>query len=459
MAQSLEELISIFIDEDDLNSESRAKAPTQGSVKSYVDNCLITVSGIVIESVVHQEVVYDAFIVASYEEDYPIDQNTGNNSAARYAPFLWNNWDTSYSDCKVRLFTNGNGMDFNGPIFTGEKFATRADLYTWINSVIPNDGSVTSGYARLEVYDEISNVPQLQKIYGYNNLFNAFCGSRNSRKSSTKTAIAGDDYLYDIFEDLTTHFNNEGDLSNTVTSVAIQAEALDNKRLFWIPTTKRNLFGLPQIGQPIRLSSQVPVDKRKWWNDTTGVSRDQNTGSDEDAHPTAALCYVTYNNSSDTWVVRGRNEFFLAREDNLGKSNTSTVVVYLVKHSSSNGDYAFFVKPLGIDRVLVDWFDTNKYQVEVVATNSDRQPRIKPVPLANDVSMGRDAVGDRTTLKRSDWMFDDGLNIMRTVMSVKPRSYKFRLRRLSDNKIGPLTSATIVPVMKTTAAKIKWIVK
>jgi len=456
MGQSLEELISIFVDEDDLSSVSRVKAPTQGSVKSYVDNCLTAVSGIMINSIVEQEVVYDAFMVSDFGESYPLSQTTGRNSSYHFAPFVWDNWSTSYSKCKVRLYTNGDSADFNGTIFEGSNFDTINDLYTWINAVVPNNGSEVTGYTRLEVYDETSNVPQLQKIYGYNNLFNGLCGSRNSLKSSTKTADIDCDFLFSMMEDIISYFVNTGNLGNTVTSATIQSEAADNNKLMWMPANKRNLFGLPRVGQNIHLSSTVPLDNRKWWNDTTLSSRSQASG-DADNHPIINRCYVTYNNVNNTWVIRHYSEFFAAREDNLGMSNTSTVVVYLVQHVSANDDYAFFVKPLGIDRVLVDWFDTSKYRLEVVATNSNRQPRIKPVPLANDI-INRDTVGDRSVLKRDDWMFDDGLNIMRTVMSVKPRKYKFRLRRLSDNKVGPLTSASIVPVMKTTSARVKWIV-
>jgi len=457
---SLASLRRLFFNNDDLSPYSENKGATQNSIKAYVDTAVSVLSG-TLGTGSNQEVVYDAITIATYGEDYPLEQTTGNRMGARQGRHVWENFDTDYNHCKVRLYTGGDGPNMDsGNIYEGGPFTDIAALYSWANNLIPNNGSSIIGHTRIEVYDIVSDVPQIQKVYGYNNLYCACAGSGNSRTGNVKTASEGGSFLWDMFTALTTYFRDEEGLINNITTGAtLQAENPLNRRVFWLPSNKKNIYALPITdNSSIKLSSSLPIPPRRWWNENSNTSRDQNNTTDVTGHTILSKCYITYYNASDTWILRNNYDFWLARDDNLGNSDSSTIVVYIVKNYNNANEFGFYIKPLGVDRIMFEWIDTNLYNIEALAMNSDRQPWLKRVVLANDIQP-RDFFGDRTIARRDGILFNDSINSMRTAGSLKPRYYKFRLRRKSDNKVGPLTSASLVPVIRTRGARVKWIVK
>lgn len=456
---SLSSLRRLFFNNNDLSPYSESKGATQNSVKTYVDTTVATLSG-TLDSGSEQEIVYDAITVATYGEDYPLLQTTGGHMGVRQGRHVWEQFDTNYNNCKVRLYTGGDGVGMSGDIYEGGPFADKTALYSWINNLLPNSGGSVEGHARIEIFDTISDVPQIQKVYGYNNLYCGCAGSGRSRANTVKTADQGGSFLWDMFTALTTHYRDEEGLINNVTSGAtLQSENPLNRRVFWLPSNKKNIYGLPIPNSAnISLNSTLPLPARRWWNENSNTSREQNATTDVTDHGILSHCYITYYNSSSTWVLRDKAAFWAAREDNLGNSNCSTIVVYLVKNVNNSDEFGFYIKPLGVDRIMFEWIDTGLYYIEAIATNEDRQPWLRRVTLSDDMQP-RDFFGDRTVARRDGILFGDWINHMRTVGWLKPRRYKFRLRRKSDNKVGPLTSASLVPVIKTRGARVKWLVR
>jgi len=426
---------------------------TEYGIKNYVDTSIASISG----SLNYQTIYYDTFTVGKSGDSYPLtnDENsTGKRMSDRQGMDIWDNWNLCYSKCKVKL-TVGGILYTGGDTYIGGPFENKDSLYIWINSLVPNDGLNISGHARIEIFDEIGDVPQLQKVYGYNNFFYGFAGCGNSRKSSTKTAMYGRSWLWDMFTDLTTHFvNATGALIAPISGNTIESENDNNKKIYWLPANKRNLYGLPVIGHPIRLAETVPLDFRKWWNENTSISVDQ-IEADAGGHDLVERAVVAMHYDTQTWEIMEINSV----QDNYWTDNIDVdlVNVYLVKHSSLDGRFAFYVKPIGIGHILVDWFDQNKYRLEVIGFNKDKQPRLKPI-ITQQSSYESDFFGDRTVIPKSSWAFGDGLNQTRNCGSVLPRKVKFRLRRLTDNKVGPLTSATVKLIRHTIGARSKWVV-
>lgn len=423
---------------------------TEYGVKEYVDAMVASVSGTGGGGAT-EEINYDAITIARWGDDYPISQNRGSTMGSRQGRYLWETWDANYSKCKVRLTVGGQYWE-GGITHEGGPFATKNTLYVWINSLIPNNGSSVIGHARIEVYDEMGDVPALQKIYGYNNLFAAFAGAGNQKRSLTKTAIEGGNWLWDMFTALTTYFKDEeGLLDNITTGATIMADNSNNKKIYWLPANRRNLYGLPKVGNAISLSETIPTDFRKWWNETTVNSANQVPG-DSGGHTIAGRVFlVMYPNQS--WSVENYGSSTI---DWFGGTQ-EIVEIYLIKHFANDGRFAFFVKPVGIDVALVDWFDQETYSLEAVGFNKDRQMRLKNITTYADTGRS-DFYGDRTVVPKGGWVFYDSISLMSNTGFVVPRKIKFRLRRLSDNKVGPLTTASIKPILNTTGAKMKWIV-
>ena len=399
-------------------------------------------------------VPYDAFTVAAPPDVYPLQQDTGRNMSARYARHVWDNWDTVYDKCKVQLICETGDEYEAGP------FATKDALYVWLNTVVPNDGVDITHTSLLRVYDEIAgDVPVIQKMYGVNTLYSNLVGARNTRSSAIKTASAGPYMWLDVFEDLTEYYVNSGDISSVVTRADLEAdnlnytgEGIGSNKLFWVGANKRNLYGLPKENSTVELNVSVPPDYRKFWNITTTSSVDQST-SDAGSYTLLSPCYMAYVESTKSWEIKDPSSptdvkyFYDYSED------IPTVIIYLIKHRNDANKFAFYVKPVGINTIYVDYYDATKYRLEAVGFNKDRQVRIKNVPIID-----QDLYGDRTRVEKPGWIISDNNSKTSNVGAVLPKSIKFRLRRLSDNKVGGYSLGTIKPVVRTRGAYVKWLV-
>ena len=419
---------------------------THTEVNNMINNIDSTSSG----SISEKEILYDSFLIAYSMNNYPITQDVGSRYSARQARHVWDEWDTNYNQCKVRMIGQTNGI-----ISTGGPFNNKTDLYNWINSVIPNNGSQVTDNVHIQIYDIISgDVPGIQKVYGINSLYLRIVGSRNGKKSSIRTAFLTKDNagVKNIIMLLSEYFTNEAILPFPISSAQYDANGENSKRVLWISGNKRNIYGLPRVNDYITLSNTIPPDPRHWWDFDNISSTVQNT-LDAGGHLIQSMCYLvdyggTYECVSKAQITSHMYSY----------TDIPIVAVYLIKHASNPDAWAFYMKPVGINTVYVDWFDQNLYRLESVGFNKDRQIRLKYCPCQVG-QVYNDFIGDRTQVKKDTWIFNDNLSHMTNTGFVTPRKIKFRLRRLSDGKLGPLSHATIKPILRTRNAYLKWMVQ
>ncbi len=395
------------------------------------------------------ELLYDVITIAKNGDIYPITPSArGVAEAGRHGRHVWDTWDANYSKCSVKLKVGGSFYTFTNT-YIGGPFANKTDLFIWINNNLPNSAGFVIGHAKIEIFDYISSeIPSISKVYGYNYLFCSLAGRGLHKSGSVKTGIEGSSVWLDIFEDLTDNWRQEGILPHTVTSAMLTSDSVNNLKLFWLPANKRNLYGLPKINGQISLSDIIPSDYRKWWNFNTDISRNQVIG-DAYQHNLVALTYIIgYNDTSYEINNNPKDRFYT--------DNNAICCAYLVQHANNTDDYAIYIKPNGISSIIVDWFDLDTYRLEVIAFNKDKQYWIKPINILKSQE-DQDFYGNRSMVNKS-WLIMDNLHAQKNAGFVTPRSYKFRLRNLSTNKIGSLSKGCIKPVLNKTGSQMKWIV-
>ncbi len=403
------------------------------------------------------EIPIDSLPICLDGQSYPIPQSRGFNYASRHSRHVWETWETNYSRCRVKLTCETSGTIYTSPS-TG--FANKADLFTWINSVVPNNGSDVTDTTILSIYDEQSgDVPCIQKVRGVNSSYLGLTNARSGLKSTTKTAFSTrePDTTRSKIIAASEHFVNKGSLSTPITITQYDTAGEISKNVMWVPSRKRNLYGLPKLNSKIFLPDIVlPSPTRHWWSMSTNEPVIQ-TVADNDYHNLEDFCFITRVGSGT--INAFRPDSVDIRTHLFEKSDMSILAVYLIKHSSDSNRYAFFAKPVGIDMIYVDWFDQSKYRLEAIATAKNRQPQLRYIPCYTSDSFDTDLFEDRTRVKKSVWMWDDFRpSQIQNVGFLKPRVIRFRLRRLSDNRVGPLSKAIIKPMVRTTNCLFKWMV-
>jgi len=315
---------------------------------------------------------------------------------------------------------------------------------------------------RNDISTEVSgDIPKIQKMYGVNTLYTNLVGDRNAKSSSVKTATSGDSMWLDIFEALTDYYTSTGELSKGVTRSELEADNLNytgdgigSNKLFWVGANKRNLYGVPKTGSCLELSCVVPPDYRKFWDIVSMSSVDQ-IARDEGAYELLSPCYIIYDGLSKSWEVL--SPYLIDDFDFMAKNsiNTALVIVFLVKHFSDSNKFAFYIKPIGVNKVYMDYFSRSEYQLEAVGFNNDRQFRVKPITVTEFI---QDLHGERTGLTKSQWMIYDSDPKTDNVSNIVSKYIKFRLRRISDDNIGNLSVGTIKMIPRTSGAFIKCLV-
>lgn len=311
-------------------------------------------------------------------------------------------------------------------------------------------------------HDEVANdIPRIQKMYGVNTLYANLVGDRNTTSSRVKTARYGNNMWLDIFEALTTYYVGTGHLDRVVTVSDLETddlnyagEGIGTNKLFWVGANKRNLYSIPKVGSHIALSGVVPPDYRKFWDTVSSSSVDQ-TSVDEGSYELLSPCYVTYDERTKSWEVL--SSYPMEQLNFMAQTlvDTVLVIVFLVKHFNAPNKFAFYVKPVGVNRVYVDYFSRNKYQLEAVGLNRDSQFIVKPITVTESM---QDLHGGRTELTKVQWVIYDFDTKADNAGDVVPKFVKFRLRRPSDNKIGNLSTGTIKMILRTSGAFMRWLV-
>jgi hypothetical protein len=138
---------------------------------------------------------------------------------------------------------------------------------------------------------------------------------------------------------------------------------------------------------------------------------------------------------------------------------TSLVFFKAINPVGGTGErnFSVYIKPLGIDTVWINNVDFNRYDLEVVLLNKDRQKsRFRTIPQAQTFSAH--SKGDELGIPKSCWVqTDDKFNYTSGGWKRLPDAY-FRLRDKTTKKVGRLSRAKIKPVYDHGDIPLKFII-
>lgn len=420
--------------------------PTDGQTGYYK----IVVAPLAGTESTQERIYYDT--VGQGRRTYPLTVSDLRRINRGNAPRVVGAWG-DFTDCswEVRNYTTNQS--------SVHSFPTIDDFVTWKNFNIPFAGPppLFTEHIDLAPFDVIDRgIPVLSRMYGINNLYVALRGGNN--KSGFNSFRGGSSQFSDVKADVFNHFWPARSFT------APMLAAVNGRSACWTPRNHSKMYSMPKVGEML-FTSLSGGAQRYCARETSETFSPLVTSDFLTFHDFciirldgAGTGYTIWDNFSASNGKSIRRAFF-------NGANDSFFVVYKVQGSGTPGNQQIctFWKPLGIDRLWLEYFDTTKYRMEYVWWNTnDMQPdRFGKILSFNGGSGSLPYAGTGQFINKSQWMPSSSRwtsNLAYMKYSNRLRVY-FRLRDLTTGKVGPLSSAHVEIVMNQTNAPIKLLVK
>lgn len=392
-------------------------------------------------------------------KNYPLTEGDMATANASTAPKVVGSW-SQFTDCFWRV------DNFNTNSSTVHSFPNRADYVAWKNANVPH-GGIPDQFTEdvmLTPFDIVdSEIPIITRLYGMNNIFNGLTSNRSKAKENHLGPGSGGDALLKAIWD---HFWPG---YSFLWSAADFASGQDGRKSCWKPRNWTKLWSMPKLNEIIHIA------------DTTGISINRHTGIPtnwegfNDINPGDGLMTIVdkvafivepdyasweYTNNFSLDGLKLINRYML------DGGNNSGIVAFKLESPVAEPQCAIYLKPMGIDRLWLPYFDTTRYDMEIVySVNADMQPAYFRKINAFEFNSGSGSSPHPSSgqfINKSSWAgyLPSGRfmgNLWHIKGSNRMRAY-FRLRDKVTHKVGRLSPAHIELKINETNAPCKFMV-
>lgn len=313
------------------------------------------------------------------------------NVMHKFGADLMDNPAQYFSRCKWKLQEVG----WAGVVNTWEDldFANAADIYTFIRANFapsPWAPNTAENHAILTWYDTIDDtLPHINKIWGVNSFY-AMLKTSGAYRS---TLYSLPDPTWPTFGAWFTDLCNQG-----VGFGPGHAYSPGEEHAIWLARGERKMYGLPRDGF---VSTITTVGTRQIWDwgsssfgALPGVVDYRNVPSSGAPLIFCSLNVNTHN--SWTWCVGSGSNLIR----NIMEDYSSTVALYALECATNPGYRALFLKPYGVDRLGLNWYDYNVYDLYALYTRKNTSPILR---LINTAGMQESSSNDFMWLDRPRW--------------------------------------------------------
>lgn len=314
-------------------------------------------------------------------------------------------------------------------------FANKTALVSWVNNNLSNNGSAFTESGYFEVFDKFDDdIPQLENVNGTNTLFHSIKSSSYKAKRKamvTGVWVGGRTFLASVF-------NTIHGTSFTATTLNTSGQA----EVVWFPGHYYN------YNKPLHyLSNNYTTNitkigynsTRKCYNTTSTSFETVSSATDEDWEVMKHYG-VTYDGTTfryyDLSINSAKNNY---KGDVL--RGYEYCIVYGLQSKTNTNKKSIFVKPVGINSIIIDYIDFSKYELEVMANNGHGLGKYNIIKLITSAPYSQDLGGWRTKL-----LFNDLLPVMKKSYTTFNDSIEIflRLRDKTTKKVGKLSSFKII---------------
>jgi len=356
---------------------------------------------------------------------------------------------TFYSQCRWDIFEFDSGASLVNS-WSGMQFSSIGDAYTFLAANAVTGGGVYTNNIVARIYDVIDSAsPRITKIYGMNTFYSNLRGRRNYKTGyvvaceNTATNWAG---LPAWFEDLC----NQG----MGLPAGYTWNAADNaERVLWFARNDggRKRYGLPKTG----FSSNIGGNngRREWdWGTSSWINTPVPNTYVNSGGKLAIWCALSKTAYDTSW------DFFDSPSALMRQfgPNYSVLRLYRLERQGS-GYNALLVKPMGVDRLGLSWFDVSSYDLVAAYTKKDKTIQIRTINLGGAGTTYEERWNDLIWVEISacwpqQWQGTVLLNYSATYQLPRIR---FFLRDKTTGLISPLSDMRVQFSMGMQGAPIK----
>ena len=360
-------------------------------------------------------------------------------------------WDIAYGLAFVEVEVRTTGAVHRRALMT------RANLTTWLATVVPNDGSSYTSSFLLRIYEVFDPYMKLDRANTWNVLYSSMRGRGCYRKGLRRSrfGLPSRGGLPPMFK---SSWPGAADLPRELVNFffGVMPPALADADMSIIYTGR----GIDLYSQPTNngMQTSIPIAGYKCWNTSLGGWDDAPLGTwrtsgglpNSPAVVWTELGSLNLQVGVPSQVLRGLYQL---------KNAVWAVVVYLVRHTSLD-KYAFYIKPLGVTHMAFDT-ELDPASWELVCENVYRGD-------ANHIRHRVVSVDDRRDVENG-WRFNISTAVDPSVASgtvggalrsldssMAPKNLQFYVRNRTSGLRSELASTTIEIVKRTNNAPIRF---
>lgn len=336
-----------------------------------------------------------------------------------------------------------------------QKFASVADIYIFIRANFAGgvNPDTPMHHAYLRVYDVVgSSVPKIDKIYGMNMFYSMLRGRKNYRKN--KYCIENEPAWNDFrtwFNDLCTQGFGFG---------PGHIYSPNDEKALWLSRNDVKRYGLPVTGFASNIT--VTGGRSHWdWGSSSFSPLSVATTYNNTVSPAGiSINYCgLYTDMISTWEWIAENSVssLLAT---FGSFNMSWLLLYHMQSINDPNHRAIMVKPLGIDRVGLNWFDDVAYDLCALYTRKDTTPVMRKLDVTSAMrSVARDLLWVEITKWRPvNWGYGKP-RLSANMIGLQPYTTQFFLRDKTTGEVSPASKSRIVLSQRHRNAPFKFEVR
>lgn len=392
---------------------------------------------------------------------YPLTEGQLNQVNSSSAPRIINHWADQFEDCFWRV------DNYNTHSSTVHSFPTKADFVAWKNANIPHGGvpDKFTELLNLTPFDIVdSEIPIMTRLYGMNNYYNGMTGNRSrSKENHFGPGTGGDGILKSIWDHLWPAYSflwNVGDFTRNG----------GGRKACWKSANWTKLWSMPMTGEQI-MTAATPS-----WSATRHTAIPENWEGFNNLTPGPPMNIVSktavlIEDGMAAWSFVDAFTFGGLKTINkhmLSGNNNGAFIAFKLQSGADGTEpsCAVLIKPMGIDRIWLDYFDDTRYDLEIVFSNNwDMQPAYFRKIQGWEINNGSGSSPHPNSgcfLKKSSWTaYLPGGRFLGNLWHLKGsnriRAY-FRLRDRVTHKVGRLSPAHIELKINETNAPCKFMV-
>lgn len=392
---------------------------------------------------------YGQFMIALFDQTIWTQSNWPPNTKKGASDFYDN--PDEYWDCYWDMWE----VDLGGTVYqewTEQQFASVTEVYNFMaanatESIVTPNTPMHNIVVRC--YDKVNNsLTNIDKLYGMNEFYSMLKGRRNYKYTSRHMGEVNLNWT-----DFGAWFT---DLCNqNVGFPPGHIYAAGNEASIWYARNIKKMYGMPPDGFSCEIGT---VSGRQVWNwgasdfEPGSMSTYTNSPSSGEAKigcayskPTGTWTWFAPNNLAD-WYNNGSNP------------NLSIVLIYQLQDGGDPNKRALFLKPAGIDKVGLNWYDPTIYDLVSSHTRRDMTPVIRKVTALQQSAATRDLVW----VERVAWRrLYDYLAARYSANSVgfQPLQTRFFLRHKTTKEVSPVSHARIAVAQRNRGVPFKYEVR